>query len=806
MSQTKRFHRNALSAALSAAILFTGSALAQDSESATAPANDEAAQLDTVVVTARKRTESIMEVPMNITAISAEELTSRNLTSVGDIYRTIAGGASATGELILRGLSGGNSASPGTTSQFVDGIPFESGNIFDVNRVEVLRGPQGTLWGSNAIGGTVQIVTNKPDTRNFDVFSSLRFASESDVSGVARRVEAGMNVPLIEDKLAVRVVASTYDTPGKIVNAATGNQYNTSGEFLRAQLQWEATEDTRFNLGYINQRSRSEGTRLADRSRPEGYDVAEFTENADSPWGYDVSYDWVSCDPAWERPACFTGGNPGVSSPSRYTIYETMDQWAKAGTDLVSLSFEHDDLFGVASVNYVGSWRELKSDSLDNWSRLDMADTMNTWMLNHDKSNRVTHELRFQNNERRGGFDWTIGFFQDRYWEGENPNAQWQFHENTPHGIALFSDWNSWAWGPEYEAMGIFNVGDLGRVLYGDPSKNYNLTYHSVTSKEEAAFGELSYSFDTGIGSFEVTGGIRYFRLDDATSYTQSGIWIGPEANTATTGGQESGNRKKLSVSWMPNSDMNIYALYSEGYRPGGNNGPLPNACLEDEFAASHRERYTSDKIDNYELGFKANLLDRRLRIASAVYNIDWTDVRTSIYMPTCGFSFTANAANARSRGVEVESQAWLGNSTTLTFNASYTDSIMLDDVPALGAKAGDDMTMVPKYNGYLALDHGFRLFNRDAFARADVATYGPFKSHFNVRDEDRAEGYTTVNLSGRIALSDKMDFSVFANNVLDKEYVTYRSARSRTSSTQPLYEIYGDGRTIGMRLDLRFD
>lgn len=808
---SRKLKRSALASALSSALVLSGAAWAQDQEPAetqqTPPAvQDEATALDAVMVTARKRTESIMEVPMNITAISAEELTSRNLTSVGDIYRTIAGGASATGELILRGLSGSNSPSPGTTSQFVDGIPFNSTNIFDVDRVEVLRGPQGTLWGSNAIGGTVQIVTNRPRTDLFEVFGGLRASSESDVAGLARRMEAGVNAPLVQDALALRVVASTFETPGQIVNAATGSQSQTGGELLRMQLQWEPGVDTRINLGYINQNSRSDGTRLADRSRPGGYLVPGFTENPDSPWGYDVDYDFVPCDAAWERPDCFTGGDPGVNAPARYTIYEIMDQWSRSGTDLVSLSFEHDDLFNIASVSYVGSWRQNQSNSLDNWSRLDMADMMRTWIINEDESNRVTHELRFQSNERRGGFDWTLGLFQDRYWEGYNPNAQWQYHENTPQGIALFSDWNDWAWGPWYEEMGIYNIGDLGRVLYGDPSRNYNLTYHSVTSKEEAAFGELSYSFDVGAGRIEITGGLRYFRLDDATSYTQSGIWIGPDANSATTGGEESGNRKKFGVAWMPTNDMNIYGLYSEGYRPGGNNGPLPNACVGDEFAGSHRDRYTSDKIDNYELGFKANLLDRRLSIATAVYHIDWTDVRTSIYMPSCGFSFTANAANARSRGVEFESQAWLGPDTTLTFNAAYTNSIMLEDVPALGASKGDEMTMVPKYNGYLALDQGFRLFGREAFGRIDVATYGPFKSHFNVRDEDRTEGYTTVNLSTRLHLARNMTVGLFANNVLNEEYATYRSARSRTSSAQPLNEIYGAGRTIGVRWDMRFE
>lgn len=798
---------SALACALAAVLACGTTAVAHAQETTdTRPEVDEAAMLDVVLVTSRKRTESIMEVPMNISAITSEELTARNLVSVQDIYRTIAGGASATGQLILRGLSGSNSPSPGTTSQFVDGVPFSSSEIFDVDRVEVLRGPQGTLWGSNAIGGTVHIVTNRPRTDAFETFGSLRVSSESDVGGIARRYEAGLNGPLVKDVLAMRVVASTAHTPGQIVNAATGTQSSTGGELLRMQLQWEPSEDTRFNLGYINQHSRSEGTRIADRSRPGGYLVPSFEENPDSPWGYDVDYDYVECNPNWERPDCFTGGNPGVSAPSRYTIYELMDQWSKSTTDLVSLSFDHDDLFGLASVSYTGSWRENAGTSLDNWSRLDMADMMKTWIINDNKSNRVTHELRFQNNERRGGFDWTLGLFQDRYWEGYNPNVQWQYHEVDPRSIALLSDWNDWAWGPGWASQGVFNVADLGRVLYGDASRNYNLTYNSVSSKEEAAFGELSYGFDTGAGKFEITGGIRYFRLDDATDYTQSGIWIGPSPNSTTTGGQESGNRKKVSVSWMPSADMNVYALYSEGYRPGGNNGPLPNACREDEFASSHRDRYTSDKIDNYELGFKANLMDRRLRIASAVYHIDWTDVRTSVYMPSCGFSFTANAANARSRGIEFESQTWVGNNTTLTFNASYTDSILLDDVPALGASKGDNMTMVPKYNGYLAVDHGFRLFQRDAFARVDVVTYGPFKSHFNVRDEDRAEGYTTVNLSGRVELSRSLSLGLFANNLLDKEYVTYRSARSRTSNSLPLNEIYGFGRTLGMRLDFRFE
>ncbi|WP_211327691.1 TonB-dependent receptor plug domain-containing protein [Solilutibacter pythonis] len=376
--------------------LIAGMAHAQQPAPQPADEHHSADTLDKVVVTARKRNETILEVPMNITAISASELKERNLSSVQDIYRTIAGGASPTGQLILRGLSGGNTASPGTTSQFVDGIPLGLANIFDVERVEVLRGPQGTLWGSNAIGGTVQIVTVKPQMNEWEVFGTYRLGSEKDVAGINRRIEAGLNIPLVNDRLAARIVASTAESPGKIVNAATGVQANGKADFLRAQLQWEPTEEMFFNFGYITSKSKNVGTRLADRSKPGFYRVARFSENPGSPWGFDVNYDQVTCDPNWERPACLSGANTRVKAPSRYTVHELMDNWSKGRTNLASISAGHENLFGFASLNYVGSYREYTGSSLDNWSRLDMDDMMKTWIVTQERSKRITHEIRLQ--------------------------------------------------------------------------------------------------------------------------------------------------------------------------------------------------------------------------------------------------------------------------------------------------------------------------------------------------------------------------------------------------------------------------
>ena len=807
------FARNALAVALCSALALGTTALAQDQEQTDTPPDAEEGQalaLDAITVTARKREESVMAVPMNISVLSAVELEDRNISNVQELHRTIAGGASPVGELILRGLVGGNTASPGTTSQFVDGVPFDFGNVFDIAQVEILRGPQGTLWGSNAIGGTIQIRTQEPVFNYFDVFTTLVGEREKNVDGTRSRMQAGVNIPLIDDTLALRVTASVSDTPGKIVNAHTGNAQGSKNEFVRSQLKWQPVEAMNITLGHVWMATDGKGTRNADRSIAGYYWVPSLTENPDSPWGYDVDFNTVPCPAGAERPACRMPGSPLIDSDPRYTIYDLLDRWSRDTTNLFSLRADYDNLADVASVHYVGSFRKNASSSLDDWSRLDMEDMGRTWIVNRSSDQRVTHELRIQSLERRAGFDWTFGLFQDRGWEGYNPDTQWQYHDTDPRSIAVFSAWNDYF---EYgfTDLGIHTIAELGQALYGDPGINYNLTNLHTRASEEALFGEVSYLLDTGVGQFEFTGGLRRFQFEDATAFRRSGIWFGTDGDNPffdeAYSGEESGSRRKFSVSWQPNEDLNVYGLYSEGYRPGGNNAPLPASCMGDDFVGAYQARYNSDQIDNYELGFKANLLGRRAHISSAIYRIDWSETWAEVYMPSCGFSYITNTPgeSARSQGMELESSFRLTDSTTLMFNYGYTDSELTVANPALGAQAGTRMTMVPRYNAYLAVDQGFTLFGRQAFARIDLAAYGEYKSHFNTRDADVAPPYRTVNLSGRINLNDYTTLSVYLNNVLNEEYLTYRSARSRTSSRAALTERYGDERNIAVRLDYRF-
>ena len=423
-----------------------------------------------------------------------------------------------------------------------------------------------------------------------------------------------------------------------------------------------------------------------------------------------------------------------------------------------------------------------------------------TWIINDDGYDRYTHEMRLQSNTD-SPFEWTVGaFFDETDWKS-TPNGQWQYHasDNRSRAIAEY------LWGYYW---GLGDPTQIGLDLYGDGTKNYNYSQIKYNNQERAFFGEVGYTFQlAGDDTLELTAGIRNYDLKDDIHTEVSGIWIGPDAIEDITKDGEDGNRYKFSASWMPTDSLSIFALYSEGYRPGGNNGPnAPNDCLGDPNIGGYVDRYESDEIENYEIGFKGLAFERRFQFSSAIYRIDWTGVQASVYMPTCGFSYVANAASARSEGIEFESTTLLTDTLQLQVNAAYTDSRMTSDVPTLGAEAGEDMTMVPEYNFYIALDQALTLWNRDASVRLDYAGYGEYKSHFNTKDEDVSPAYEVLNLSGSLNINDNARLGIYVDNVLNEEIIEYK--RSRYRSNWPLgdqYHYYGEERSFSVRLDFDF-
>ncbi len=812
----------AVLSALSSAPLY-----AADSEKDKA-ATDDDKSIERLLITSRKKTESIIEVPMNVSSVGAMEIADRNLLNKEELFRSVAGAANPRGELILRGLSGSNTSTGiGTTSTFTDGIPYNFSDLYDVQRVEILRGPQGTLYGSNAIGGTVRIITNKPQLDEFEVKASIQVNKEKNVQGLDQRLYTTLNMPLGED-VALRVTGSTSDQPLSITNVNTGVQGNIRANFLRAQLLWQATDDLSFNLGVIHDEFEQIGTDTADVATGGAYYEAQLTANPDAPFGYDVEIG-VAPECAGSRVECMSSGHIAGGKDPRYNAWELMDGKTNNDTNMVTLNISHDNLFGIASMSYDGSYRNYDDyvGTSANWSRSDGGDMFRTWLINDFQRKRTTHELRFSSLEKNSPIDWTIGYFYDKDEKGKGGNHQHQYHGDGDRGKAIATAfWGDYwgyfggEWEDENGGLHVINtVAELGMLYWNDPDINYSEEVLVSYATEQSFFGEASYTLDTEeMGEFEFTAGIRFYDLEDREVSEIKGIWSAPAdednrpdleegtffINRPDQSGSESGNRKKFSLSWRPSAQMSVYALYAEGYRPGGNNvQSLPNACRNDTNARYFQTRYNSDAIDNYEVGYKASLFERKFNIAAAAYQINWTGVQAEIEMG-CGFSFIANAAEARSRGVEVETSTSLTDDLTLTLNAGYTSAEMLKDVESVGAKAGDDMTQVPKYNIYAALDQGFTLFNRQAYVRLDMEAYGKYKTNFLATDEDQIPAYERFNLSGRIELKDGINASLHINNLFDKEIINWRSTTGNEYGNYHYVE-YGDGRNISFRLDFTF-
>jgi len=790
-----------LSACITAGLMATStSVMAQDN-------NDEASieDVEKIVVTSRRKAETIIEIPMAVSSVSAMEIADRNYTEAEDLYRTLAGAAMPRDELILRGLSGGNTAFPGTTSTFVDDIPIEFTQLSDIERVEVLRGPQGTLYGSNAIGGTVRIITKKPQLDEFELFGSIQAGSEADVEGYDSNLSLGINLPLVEGKVALRVNGNLAHDQRQFVNMNTGTQSEKDSNFIRSQLLWQIDDNMDLTFGYSRIESSTLGDNLGDRSQPDYYWDYAVAEDDSYPHGYAIDFFKVDCPDGAERPECMAGSAPIADKgvPKKYQYWDEFDGWAKGKTDLFTLNFGVDNLFDFATLSYSGSYRQYEGASLDDWSRLDGSDMYRTWIINDRGYERTTHEMRLQNLDTTSPLSWTVGVFYDKTELDNLPDYQVQYHAGDDISLSVFEQWM----GFEYWLGDDRYTGDIaqyGEDVLGNRQAHWRSSIIENWDKELSFFADVSYTFDLGdAGELEVNGGVRNYHIEDYSLDWSDGVW---GQGTDELGGKEDGNRYKMSVSYRPSDDLAVYGLYTQGYRPGGNNAPLTGACLTDPKAGNYNKRYTSDEVDNYELGIKGNAFDNRFSYAVAIYQLDWTKMLTSVYMDTCGFSYTANGGEAQSRGVEFESTAQLTDDLKMTFNFSKTNSEILEDNDAIDAEKGDDMTMVPDTNAYVALEQGFNFMGRQAFVRADYAYYGEYKSHFKVKDEDVTPSYGYVNLSTRFEVSDDVTLSLHVKNLFDDETISYKRARSRSdSTTAQQYISYLEGRTLTVRLDYTF-
>ncbi len=689
---------------VSAGGLLLGSlgAHAQTSPTSSGDANS-AGALQEVVVTAQRRSQSVQDVPYNISAIGANAIQESGADSINDLTRLVSGlttvdeGPGARGQtnnLTLRGLRtdspGGGQATTETPGQTVNSVSTYWGEtpvffampLYDIDRVEVLRGPQGTLYGSGAEAGTIRFIPTRPQ---FD-----RVSGEVQVEGSAienasqpdnwnRSIRGILNVPLASN-LAIRFVAGTEHDGGFITNnnliERTGSgQYavpvpsipgdltsgpvigpaqhstNTSTQwFARAAIRWTPATWADLQVDYLHQYISSANT--------------QYTSPGFAGGPIDLTAPNAALPPGPGNPAYWPNSTFNMNPGGRYTSAAFIESPYSDTTNLVSGVATFD--VGFATVTSASSYYTDNSIGVSDWTGLiDNPATVN-YNLYYPYNNypriitpayvpaedhAFVQELRLVSKAGHF-FDYVLGGYYNR----QPAHAGW--FQLMP-GIAAYNA----------------SIGQPNPSTYGDLIWDYD---RNTTFQDRAVFGELTAHITS---AWQVTGGVRYFGQSFSTDTTSILPFCGsicasdqtnPEGLTSTSGTSRVHRHIwKANTSYDLNRDNKVYVTYSEGFRRGGANA-VPVAGTYASLPTYLT--FAPDLAKNYEIGFKGYLFDHRLSYTADVYRVNLDNFQFN-GVNLSGLPVTYNGSTARSQGFELELQASLGARTHANIGYAYTDA-----------------------------------------------------------------------------------------------------------------------------------
>jgi iron complex outermembrane recepter protein len=725
-----------------------------------ASSGESAAGLQQIVVTARKVTERLQDVPMSVTALSSESLEQSGAINLQDIGREVAGLSVVSlgpgqNQLILRGLS--SSGGDAMVGYYIDDTPISTPtlnfyqtnaidpSLFDLNRVEVLRGPQGTLYGASSMGGTVKYVTNQPDPTAFS-FAVKESLSDTDGGGLNDELDTLINVPVISDVAAIRALAYYKYDDGYI------NQYPTAPDNYLAVLPGPVDKDINTDRTY--------GTRVVMEIKPNDSLIitpAVFYQNMDlgAPFTFD-SPPGTFDDPIQSR----LTREPYTDKATLYSLTVQGDISAVHITSSTSY-FDHDTDF-------------LEDDSKVNYyyfSPVPQSYVYPTPFDNEFKNYNFTEELRATGTF--GRLHALVGVFYTHV-----------------ASLALYS----------------FPIPAGYNQAFGDPFGNqiFYGGHVGLTDVQKAVFSELNYDITDRL---QATLGARYFNQSQTDNSFITGVYNGgPSLNVGRS--SANGVTPKYELSYKVTPDALAYATVSKGFREGGPTAPLPDLCngdLANLGLTTHPTQYSPDSIWNYELGAKTQWLDNRLTLNADIYYIDWTNTQQEITLPTCGYVFTYNFGTAASKGAELEMRYQVTSSLQLGFSGAFNEAYLTSSVTGAQGQPGDTLENAPKWSGSAYMEYRRELgHDLSGYLRADINTTSHENNNFDVTSIYYNDpGYSLANL--RLgATQNRWQYSLFVTNLFDKHAETgeYQSYAIDLPTTRA-YSL-NQPRTIGV--DVRFD
>lgn len=627
-----------------------------------------AGALQEVVVTATRREESLSRVPISVTALTQEGLDDRGIKDFSEVARFTPGvnfDTSGTNNISIRGISGTGGA--GTTGIYLDDTPIQMRALafnpdealpksFDINRIEVLRGPQGTLFGAGSEGGTVRYITTQPSLTTTSIYSRAEVAT---TEGGDPSYEGGIAVggPLVEGTLGARLTV-WYRRDGGWINdinpvtlAPVESNANFADTYLaRLAFLWSPNANWHITPTIYYQDERHN-------------DINNFWPLYSNP----SSNNYVNADPTQRHvPDRFTltslkiEGDLGFATLiSNTSYYDRHNQDGYEGT-LYNLGFYQLYAYpppyptGASYPLIDGNGIHLPAGAL-NYTSPSTVDNI---------QNNFTQELRLQSSDANARLLWTTGIFLS-----ENR----QTYLEQIHDPLLSELQNA--------LIGDPNIVDVFGVGYDPafPTDSYFLQTHAK-DEQYALFGELTYGLTDKL---RATVGARFSKNKYSfDTFTGGPQLFGPSA-TGSGNNSENSFTPKVSLQYQADPNDMFYTTYAKGYRPGGANNPLPYAACSTDFMnfgiPNAPTTYSSDTVNSYEIGAKNNI-NNRIKIASSIYYIKWNNIQQVVVPPICQISFIANLGQAVAKGIDLELDASITDALTAEVAAGYTSARYTQD------------------------------------------------------------------------------------------------------------------------------
>ncbi len=750
--------------------------------------------LEEIIVTARKRAQALSNVPIAISAIGQTKIEDYGYTNLESYFRTIPSVALVDGgaqrkQVIIRGITVDHSVrGESLSSIYVDETLVSGGlfgldlRIFDMERLEVLKGPQGTLFGGGSISGAIRYISNKPNTTEYQTNVAVDVSDTNGADDPGWSVDAMVNVPLVEGVLGLRAVVYKADHAGYYHNDNLGlknqGQYDQTGG--RLSLRWTPTDTLSVT-----------GTYFIDDTDQDGW----YRSSGDN---------WQDLNQANRMQELLTADAEIISLNVEWDV-----GWATITSATAQYDFE---AFRKVDRTFLGI------DAFYDPARLAVLD---------DEDEEVfSEELRIVSApDSFGKFDWIAGlYYSDRDTNqrvGDYIGLGDGYDQNNAGDVFA-------AAAPGQDFVDSFPVGyvsPFGPTEQGclpgtcsidtvEPGTYPDMIYREIghrIQEQLAFFGEVSYHFnDSWTGTF----GYRRTETDTAGTFVNqvadSGNPVFSE-NVVTDPYEEPHDNYMGNLAYQINDDVLVFARAAEGFRVGtGGLGPtIQPSCqaLAEEVFGFVPGKITSDTMWGYEIGTKMTLADGRLSLNAGLFRNEWTDIQVRVRLEgdaTCSIRVTQNVAAATGDGLEFDA-TWLATDRLrLGFAGSWVDFTLDDDQPFLNALAGDRLPSHPDINLSASANYDFPLSdNLDGFVRGEVSYVGEILGVFNADENlprDTYGEYTIVNL--RLgARTEKWDVALYFDNLFDEDALAFqfKDRRGRTESlvARPF--------TVGVNVRTRF-